>query len=379
MDILQYLSCRKSEVLPEMAMISPICLHPPGLPLFLWGAGEMAELVYSWLIKNQIAVAGVFVDVPRDAVHGNEKFHGLDVCGLEDVVHKYSEFNVIAGHARGYEMKDDLKRRHKNIKNVYSFYMGVLLGLEPMPYDFIVENKNAFEWTYDQFSDELSRSSYLAYLNAKINSSGWELAPYVRDNEYFCEEIIKLSPNEVFVDCGAYDGDSITSFLRHLSSRSIQGYSAIYALEPDKTNYEKLRSKVGQMTNLHCLNKGVWNEVTTLHFDSMSSMASHVQEAGETVIEADTIDNLLSGNRASLIKMDIEGAELEALKGARRTISQYKPKLAICAYHRASDLIRLPQYIKSLVPEYKLFFRIHKCGTVDSVLYAVCDDGSFGP
>jgi hypothetical protein len=81
----------------------------------------------------------------------------------------------------------------------------------------------------------------------------------------------------------------------------------------------------------------------------------------------------MGGGGVTFIKMDIEGSELNALKGAEQTIRKYKPKLAICVYHRAKDLITIPQYIKTLVPEYKLYFRAHKYGTYDFVLYAVCD------
>ena len=376
MDILQFV--RREAGSEKDITISPI--YPPphhtsDLPLFLWGAGGLARRVYAWLAENRIALAGVFIDDrPKEPGQESEKFHGLEVYGLEDVAQKYREFNVIVGHSQGYHMMDDLKLRYKNIRNVYALDLVVLLGLEPIPYDFVVENKSAFEWTYGQFSDELSKAGYLAALNAKINNNPKYLAPYVRPDEYFCEDIIKLGSDEIFIDCGAFDGDTVTSFLSNLNDRSIQGYSAIYALEPDKTNYKKLLNKVGLMPNVHCLNKGAWSEATTLRFDSSGDVASHVQDSGETVIETTTIDNLLSGKRASLIKMDIEGAELEGLKGARRTISQYKPKLAVCAYHKPSDLIMLPQYIKSIVPEYNLFFRLHSWLTIDFVLYAVGGD-----
>jgi hypothetical protein len=79
------------------------------------------------------------------------------------------------------------------------------------------------------------------------------------------------------------------------------------------------------------------------------------------------------GAAATFIKMDIEGAEFNALKGAERTIRKHKPKLAVCVYHKAEDLITIPQYIKSLVPEYKLYFRAHLPGPFDYVLYAVCE------
>jgi hypothetical protein len=118
----------------------------------------------------------------------------------------------------------------------------------------------------------------------------------------------------------------------------------------------------------------VWNETTELKFNSEGTMASCVSDAGNTIVEVDTIDNILQGQRATFIKMDIEGAELNALKGAEQTIKKYKPKLAICVYHKADDFTTIPQYIKSLVPEYKLYFRVHRCSPQESVLYAVYDD-----
>lgn len=86
-----------------------------------------------------------------------------------------------------------------------------------------------------------------------------------------------------------------------------------------------------------------------------------------------TIDEAIDpGDRVTTIKMDIEGSELEALKGARETIRRDKPKLAICIYHKTEDLWEIPLYIKSLIPEYRFYIRHHgPSGLYDSVLYAV--------
>ena len=72
-----------------------------------------------------------------------------------------------------------------------------------------------------------------------------------------------------------------------------------------------------------------------------------------------------------MIKLDIEGAELEALKGARETILRHKPKLAICIYNKPEDMIDIPLYIKELVPEYKLYVRHYTNTNDETVLYAV--------
>lgn len=109
-----------------------------------------------------------------------------------------------------------------------------------------------------------------------------------------------------------------------------------------------------------------------LTFDSSSDGASHISDEGDSSIEVMSIDEAINGKeKVTLIKMDVEGAELESLKGAKNTILKDKPKLAICIYHKAQDMIDLPVYIKSLVPEYKLYIRHHSNGEGETVLYAM--------
>ncbi len=123
--------------------------------------------------------------------------------------------------------------------------------------------------------------------------------------------------------------------------------------------------------NLICINKGVWDKKCTLSFGDFGALNNGaIQEKGGLLIDTDTIDNVLQGDRVSYIKMDIEGAELNALVGAKNTIMKYKPKLAICVYHKIDDLIKIPCYVKSLVPEYKLYLRVHSTHTKELVLYA---------
>lgn len=75
--------------------------------------------------------------------------------------------------------------------------------------------------------------------------------------------------------------------------------------------------------------------------------------------------------RVTMIKMDIEGSELEALRGARKTICRDKPRLAVCIYHKAEDMTEVPLYIKELVPEYRLYVRHHSKEIGETVFYAV--------
>ena len=99
-------------------------------------------------------------------------------------------------------------------------------------------------------------------------------------------------------------------------------------------------------------------------------MASMVTKEG-TKIEATTIDEAVGDEEVTFIKMDIEGSELKALKGAEKTIRRCRPKLAICVYHRVDDLVTIPQYIQSLCPDYKLFYRNYCQLGLEAIIYAV--------
>lgn len=98
-------------------------------------------------------------------------------------------------------------------------------------------------------------------------------------------------------------------------------------------------------------------------------------EVGETLValEVTSVDNVLSGNKATFIKMDIEGSELEALKGCRRTIEMYHPKLAVCVYHREEDIFEIPKFILECYQGYRFFLRHYAHSASETVLYAIPD------
>jgi hypothetical protein len=126
-----------------------------------------------------------------------------------------------------------------------------------------------------------------------------------------------------------------------------------------------------QLTNIDVLNKGIYSHAGTQPFREDGTMLSMISEDAENRIAVDTIDEISGGAPVTYIKMDVEGAELQALKGAERTIRRHRPILGISIYHRQRDLIDIPEYIKAIVPEYRFYFRVHKKLAIDTVLYAV--------
>ncbi|WP_169728203.1 FkbM family methyltransferase [Helicobacter pametensis] len=184
--------------------------------------------------------------------------------------------------------------------------------------------------------------------------------------EAYLNSIFAFGDSEIMIDCGAFTGDTALKFAQYCKT-----YRKIYAFEPDQISYQKL-IKNTQNLNITPFQKGVSSRSDTLSFDIQDSGCSNFNKKGKLQIQVEAIDSLLKieNQPITFIKMDIEGSELEALRGAKQTIQKYKPKLAICIYHRKEDLITIPQYIKSLHPDYKIFIRNHQQIPEDTVLYA---------
>jgi len=102
-------------------------------------------------------------------------------------------------------------------------------------------------------------------------------------------------------------------------------------------------------------------------------MASHLSDAGDTTIQCVAIDDILHGEQINLIKMDVEGAEVETLKGMRNIIERQNPHLLISAYHAPEHLYEIADLITSWNLQYRLYLRVHEYNTFGTVIYAFPD------
>lgn len=198
--------------------------------------------------------------------------------------------------------------------------------------------------------------------------------------QYFDEKFV-FSDDEVFLDCGCFDCSTIKDFIKATNGK----YNKIIAFEPDKQNYEECLKIAynDKLKNVEIINKGLWNKETTINFAANNKTRSCIVEDDnleERIFEVDTtaldevhvtkIDDVLKDEKVTFIKMDIEGSELKALKGAENTIKKNKPKLAISIYHKPEDIVEIPKYLKTIVPEYKFMIRHYTELFHETVLYA---------
>ncbi len=190
------------------------------------------------------------------------------------------------------------------------------------------------------------------------------------DEQYFGNDFLKPLPDEIYVDAGCYDGYTIKRFFKFCEGR----YRKIYGFEPVAEHFGLTRKCVEDLSldDVKIINKAVWSKDAVLRF-ALNGEGSNIANSGDSRIEATTVDEVVGDDAVTLIKMDVEGAELAALKGAAHTILRNKPRLAICVYHKPEDIVSIPVYIHSLVPEYKFYLRHHDCDQryMETVLYAV--------
>ena len=122
--------------------------------------------------------------------------------------------------------------------------------------------------------------------------------------------------------------------------------------------------------NIKVIPFGMWKEKGSLGFDQHGGSVSKIDEELLDKVEVESIDHICFEEKVTFIKMDIEGSEKEALEGAVNVIKRDRPRLAICIYHSPEDLYEIPFWIKSIVPEYKLYVRHHSDGAAETVVYA---------
>ncbi len=234
------------------------------------------------------------------------------------------------------------------------------------------ESENEIEFVRSKLSDKKSVETFDKLLEYRVTNNRELIREiYERNHEQYFpnNEILIPDKDEVFVDAGAYDGGTSIAFARWCKNN----YQSIYLVEPDAVLFDamKLIIKRSLLSNTVFVNKGVYSKSGKVAFyDDNVSGSSSIVDYGEDTIEVDTIDNILQGKRVSFIKMDIEGAEREALEGASFSITQYHPKLAISVYHKNEDLWSIPNYLMTKYPFYKFYLRHYTEITTETVLYA---------
>ena len=345
-----------------------------GRSLVLYGAGNVGRRIARRLQAQGIAVAA-FLDA--SAGPGDSR-DGLPVYRLADW--------VAAGRVDGTDVIVSIHNPFVNAAPVIDALRGAgfaqvlsmvdYVNLFPddpderdwlVPSTFYEDKQEQIDGARALLSDELSQIWYGAALRLRRQGDYHALPVPHPAEQYVPSDLPRWTEPMRFIDCGAYDGDTIDLMLR-------TGYElkSVVAFEPEPDNYRKLAARFTGL-NAVFLPCGVASGVALCRFDGGIGTSSRIDDSGATTIQCVGIDEALPSFAPTLIKMDIEGAEPDALRGAEQTLRRHRPGLAIALYHKPQHLWEIPLWLAGCNLGYRMYIRGHSHNGYEMILYCVAD------
>ena len=217
--------------------------------------------------------------------------------------------------------------------------------------------------------DEISKQCFINILVFRLGEN-LSYADFTHQNNQYFNELTLPTLNEIdeicYIDGGAYNGDT------YLQLSSVRDISKAYLFEPDSSNYSSLvKNIVNPKNKIFSLPLAISDKHSILSFSAEEGEGSAISPEGNHYIATVALDEFFKNELIHFIKLDIEGAETQAILGASQIIKNMQPILAVSLYHRPKDIWLLPQLIKSLNGKYKIFIRQYSFNTFESVLYAI--------
>lgn len=335
-----------------------------GRTIIVFGAGSLGHEVYTNLLK-----ANIKIDYFCSSLNGGytDKKTDIKVIKQEELVNHRDAIIIMAiGDAATKQEKMELVVEICSMGFKEEQILNHSLFDQKESISNILRYKDEFIKAYQLLEDESSKKIYVKKLDYLVK---YIAVDFQSDKEmYLDDEIIQLGKNERIIDAGAFIGDTAEQFLNRTGDSSL-----IYSFEPDEHNYSELEKRVEGLNQVEIIKKGLWSGSTVLYFSDDQNGSSHIENDGKIKIETIDLDSFCEENniKPTFIKMDIEGAECEAIRGAKNTIVNYKPQMSICLYHKLEDMFMIPIMIKELDKSYKLYVRHYSDYHTDTVLYAV--------
>lgn len=217
-------------------------------------------------------------------------------------------------------------------------------------------NLEDYKWLYNRLEDYRSKKLLFAILNNwyKYDFNNLETSRETNYKDYFDLDIVKCK-DEVFVDLGAYTGDTT---LDYINTYGIDSYKQIYCYEITPDIFAILKNNLAKYPNITCKRNAVSDkkEIMYVNNSKVDASANTVTEEGDMSINSVTLDEDIKETITTL-KMDIEGYEQKAILGAKNHIQNDKPKLLLSVYHNNEDLWKIPRMIEEICPGYKFYLR----------------------
>lgn len=333
-----------------------------GRKIVLYGAGGIGYVTSS-ILKAKACNISYFID-------DNKSKQGKYINGIKVVSPK--EISRDAGYIILICLPNPMKVYYKLINLGYKdvqYYPVMMCEKDFYSLSLLQESRDKIETVYGFLADDFSRSVFSSILKHRITMDFSYLENIIGEKQYFPSDIFSFTERECFVDGGVYNGETTADFTKIVNNK----FNYIYGFEPDKQNFSNLTKKIANMDSkrLKLFNSGLYSKTGEISFSSCGNSASAISETGNDRISLVRLDDVVEEHKPTYIKLDIEGAEEEALYGMKDTILKYHPKLAVSIYHKAADLWELPLLIKSLSAAYNIYIRHYSNGLHETVCYAI--------
>ena len=327
--------------------------------IVMYGMGNGADKILSVCAERGIEISDFFAS---DGFVRGHMFHGKRVLSYSEAKEKYGADNMIVLLSFASSLPDVLENIYKIADECELYAPDVpVCGTEIFDAEFYEKNADKIETVRSLLADEQSVYVFDSVINYKLTGDVKYLKNTHSSFSDVLRDVVGAEDFEVIADLGAYNGDT----LREIAPRAPKLRRAI-AFEPDRRNHKKLcdyaEGESRFVIEAHKL--AAWDKCETLFFDGggnrnstlISGDAIAVGKAQKVVeVAADSLDNVINGERVDYIKYDVEGAEKEAITGSLDTIKRCMPTLCVSLYHRSGDMFELPLMIHERFPEYKLY------------------------
>ena len=350
----------------------------PSAPIVLYGAGNLGRRTLRLLRAHKLDAAA-FID--NDPARWGTAVDGVPVLSVDDATSQFATdgFAIVTiWRAEGGHdflvTRSDLHRRGWNrVESFIPLYWG--LGDEALPYITIdvptnvLESRDQILEVAELWGDDRSLREYVGQVRWRLTGDFGALSP-PEPHQYFAHGLVRATADEVFVDCGAFTGDTLLDVRRRLGS-----WRAYYAFEPDPASFAALTAAVENLPEelarrVHLRQAATSDRSGIARFDASGLGGASLSEAGGVTVDCVAIDDVVH-DPPTFVKMDIEGGESAALRGGTKSIHVGNPLLAVAAYHRQADLWELAVQVHEMVPDHRLFLRPHVREGFDTVLYAI--------
>ena len=330
-------------------------LQSVGKPIVLYGTGNGADKIMDTLDAYGIKVSDIFMS--NDFYREDATFRGYKLLSFNDIKQKYDDCVIVLAFA---VFRRDMLARIMEMSKEYELLAPCVsvFGTDYFSAKSLTQYESEINKAYSLLSDDFSRKVFINSLEYRMSGKIQYLFDCQTERDEVFSNIMHLGDDEVFVDLGAYRGDTVEEFLLMTHGK----YKKIYALEPDSKNFAKLVENMGTLEDAEFINKASWCDDRVMNFEGGGGRNSNLfspDTPKPEVVHATSVDSVLNGECATYIKMDVEGAEHETLRGLNKTLTEFKPKLIVSGYHRISDLFTLPILINEINPEYKIYLRHH--------------------